>query len=490
MTRFLHAGRNSYALVTGPSDGIGLAIARALAKSVFNIIIHGRNGKKLADIAKAISEQFPGIRIVRAVAAVTNARPATEQVVKAVATDGKEGRKLTVPTDSIGVMVISNAISSAALTTPQHAGGSPMINVGSYAGVFGLANINTYCGSKVFNHMFSEPLSAGSKVNKTDIEIVGMLVAEVETSGNPGDQPDFSTLTPGEMAEAILELRIKIYALCLDWNDINTHLRNLKRNVPSVQDAEKARRQCTLDLDSECHWCRNSPHMLHTRPASGKACLHGYRDSLLTEICPGRKTPSLLLVCKQITNEALGELMKKPLVLDWPYPLYGHPDLVAVFPLNHFINPRTLRKVPLLKIRTTIGHVYREVVQYDSGADLLGSWAHLQIMLKSEESDGIFRRPDLEIEMVDDSDEIATDTGILPFGVAWSTADAASFVKRIVLSLMTLWTMEYLRTSDQTSTSETVLEAGERVLEEWEKAPRTAFSGDMFCSDPAGHQPL
>ncbi|KAE9985795.1 hypothetical protein EG328_006916 [Venturia inaequalis] len=286
------------------------------------------------------------------------------------------------------------------------------------------------------------------------------------------------------------ELRIKIYALCLDWNDINTHLRNLKRNVPSVQDAEKARRQCTLDLDSECHWCRNSPHMLHTRPASGKACLHGYRDSLLTEICPGRKTPSLLLVCKQITNEALGELMKKPLVLDWPYPLYGHPDLVAVFPLNHFINPRTLRKVPLLKIRTTIGHVYREVVQYDSGADLLGSWAHLQIMLKSEESDGIFRRPDLEIEMVDDSDEIATDTGILPFGVAWSTADAASFVKRIVLSLMTLWTMEYLRTSDQTSTSETVLEAGERVLEEWEKAPRTAFSGDMFCSDPAGHQPL
>lgn len=123
MTRFLHAGRNSYALVTGPSDGIGLAIARALAKSVFNIIIHGRNGKKLADIAKAISEQFPGIRIVRAVAAVTNARPATEQVVKAVATDGKEGRKLTVPTDSIGVMVISNAISSAALTTPQHAGG-------------------------------------------------------------------------------------------------------------------------------------------------------------------------------------------------------------------------------------------------------------------------------------------------------------------------------------------------------------------------------
>ncbi|TID20887.1 Tyrosinase [Venturia nashicola] len=285
------------------------------------------------------------------------------------------------------------------------------------------------------------------------------------------------------------ELRIAIYDLCLDWNDINTHLRNLKRNLPSVQDAEKARQQSSRDLDSECHWCRNSPQMHHIRPTSAKACLHGYRDSLLKEICPRRKTPSLLVVCKQITDEALGELTKRPLVLDWPYPLYGHPDLVPVFPLNHFINPRTLRKVPHLTIRTTTAHVFREVVQYTSGADLLGSWSHLQIMLKSEVSDGTMRKPDLEIEMVDDSEDIATDTGMLPYGVSWSTDDASCFIKRIVLSLMTIWTMEYLRTSDLTSSKETLLEAGAKGLEEWEKAPRVTFPGDMFCSNPAAHHP-
>lgn len=111
-------------------------------------------------------------------------------------------------------------------------------------------------------------------------------------------------------------------------------------------------------------------------------------------------------------------------------------------------------------------------------------------MLKSEDSDGTLRKPDLEIEIADDSADITTDTGILPHGVAWSTADASSFVKRTVLSLMTMWTMEYLRTSDSTSTKEMLLEVGARELEWWEQAPNCTFPGDMFCSDPAAHHPL
>jgi hypothetical protein len=285
------------------------------------------------------------------------------------------------------------------------------------------------------------------------------------------------------------ELRVTIYNLSLDWNDVNTHLRNLKRHLPTVKDAENARQQSERDLDGECWWCRNSLQIYHVQqinqPAQATACLHEYRDSLLEKWCPGRKTPSLLLVCKQITNEALGELTKKPLVLDWPYPLYGFQEMTPVFPLNNFINPRTLRKVPHLTIRTTIGHVYREVAHYTSGADLLGSWNYLQMMLKSEESDGTLRKPDLEIEMVDDSADIASATGILPYGVAWSTADAASFVKRTVLSLMTMWTMEYLRTSDQTSTKETVVPPKE--IEGWEKAPKISYRSDLFSSDPSNH---
>lgn len=231
LPRYRHAGRNSYALVTGSSDGIGLATARALAKSGFNVIIHGRNPEKLAAIANAMAKEFPAIKTVPVVADATNARPAVEQVAKAIATIEKEGGKLTVLVNNIGGMAMFNANPHAALIdTPLESIGkqvglnavfptmltrallpnlmantpSLVINVGSYAGVFGFANISVYCGSKAFNHMFSKSLSAEFKLSKTAIEVIGVIVAQVETAGNPSDKPGFSVLTPDEMAESIL----------------------------------------------------------------------------------------------------------------------------------------------------------------------------------------------------------------------------------------------------------------------------------------------
>ncbi|TID20888.1 hypothetical protein E2P81_ATG05518 [Venturia nashicola] len=232
LPRYLHAGKHSYALVTGSSDGIGLATARALAKRGFNVIIHGRNREKLAGIANSMAEEFPTIKTVTVVADATNARPASELVAKAIATVEEEGGKLTVLVNNIGGMSMFNANPHAALIdTPVELIGkqvdlnavfptmltrallpnlmantpSLVINVGSYAGVLGLANLSTYTGSKAFNHMFSKSLSAEFKLSKTAIEVIGILVAQVETSGNPSNKPDFSTLTPDEMAESILD---------------------------------------------------------------------------------------------------------------------------------------------------------------------------------------------------------------------------------------------------------------------------------------------
>lgn len=231
LPQYLHAGKNSYALVTGSSDGIGLATARALAKSGFNVILHGRNPEKLSDIAKTMSEEFPAIRTVTVAADATNALPAVVQIAKAVEAVEKAGGKLVVLINNIGGMAMFNANPHAALIdTPVELIGkqvdlnavfpamltrallpnlmantpSLMINIGSYAGVFGLANISTYCGSKAFNHMFSKSLSAEFKLSKTAIEVVGIIVAQVETAGNPSNKPDFSTLTPDEMAQSIL----------------------------------------------------------------------------------------------------------------------------------------------------------------------------------------------------------------------------------------------------------------------------------------------
>lgn len=263
---------------------------------------------------------------------------------------------------------------------------------------------------------------------------------------------------------------------------MNTHLRNLKRNLPSVEDVEKARQQSGRDLDRDCWWCEKSLRIRHIpfiRPAHATACLHAYRERILTRFCPHRTTPALLLVCKQITAEALFELRKEPLVLDWPYPLYGHPDLIPVFPLNHFINPRTLRQVPTLKIKTTALHILQELVRFPSGIHLLGSWSALQTMLKSEDSDRSSVKPGLEIEIVDDTADIL-----------WakpSSSLGSRFVTSIVLNLMEMWKVEQLRSKANTSRTDMLLPPTE--LEEWEKAPRRRYKYDKFSLIPSAHYP-
>ena len=49
---------NTFALVTGASSGIGLEIARSLAKRGYNIILTARSEDKLKAIAKEISDNF------------------------------------------------------------------------------------------------------------------------------------------------------------------------------------------------------------------------------------------------------------------------------------------------------------------------------------------------------------------------------------------------------------------------------------------------
>ena len=44
------------ALVTGSSDGLGLAMARGLAAAGAGIVLNGRDEKKLASVAKSFAE--------------------------------------------------------------------------------------------------------------------------------------------------------------------------------------------------------------------------------------------------------------------------------------------------------------------------------------------------------------------------------------------------------------------------------------------------
>ncbi|KAI1385872.1 NAD(P)-binding protein [Hypoxylon trugodes] len=52
-------GEAPWALVTGASDGIGRAYARELAANGFNVVLHGRNEKKLRKVKSELRAAFP-----------------------------------------------------------------------------------------------------------------------------------------------------------------------------------------------------------------------------------------------------------------------------------------------------------------------------------------------------------------------------------------------------------------------------------------------
>ncbi|OAP65132.1 hypothetical protein AYL99_01104 [Fonsecaea erecta] len=54
-----HHGTDPWALITGASDGIGLAFVNAFAQRGFNVVLHGRNGAKLDKIVAGLKTQYP-----------------------------------------------------------------------------------------------------------------------------------------------------------------------------------------------------------------------------------------------------------------------------------------------------------------------------------------------------------------------------------------------------------------------------------------------
>lgn len=55
-------GKDSWALITGSTDGIGLCFAEQLAKRGFNVIVTGRDSAKVERVTKDLESRFPKIK--------------------------------------------------------------------------------------------------------------------------------------------------------------------------------------------------------------------------------------------------------------------------------------------------------------------------------------------------------------------------------------------------------------------------------------------
>jgi 17beta-estradiol 17-dehydrogenase / very-long-chain 3-oxoacyl-CoA reductase len=216
LSRYHHGPSKPRALITGASDGIGLALAQELASHGFSLILHGRNTSKLTHVQSDLIKLYPSIAVQTWVSnAMSSAAIEQTDLQKIVA-----GLNLTVLVNNVGKggaartaneiddIININLRFAAHLTQyllPKLASHSPslILNVGSSAEL-GSPWISIYSGAKAFITSWSKALAAEMKAEELDIEVLCLKVSEVNTVGSPAKE-GLTVIAPKPYARMCLD---------------------------------------------------------------------------------------------------------------------------------------------------------------------------------------------------------------------------------------------------------------------------------------------
>ncbi|KDQ60065.1 hypothetical protein JAAARDRAFT_32442 [Jaapia argillacea MUCL 33604] len=218
--RYRH-GEESWALVTGGSDGIGKGLCEVLASKGFNVFIHGRNQTKLVSVLEELKVTYPTRQFEVIVADATNPALASE-VAAAVAQ-----KNLTILINNAGYT--DTAIRAFVLTDHQEfdkaiAIGvgwithltrellpllmknepSLMVNVGSYVQSHPPPFLAVYSATKGYTLALTQSLRTEMQyTSHPNVEIQYHEIHSVSTHSNR-KAPGLTRPTAHRMAEAIV----------------------------------------------------------------------------------------------------------------------------------------------------------------------------------------------------------------------------------------------------------------------------------------------
>jgi len=212
-------GANSYAFVTGASDGIGKEFCRQLALKNFNIILLARNQKKLEEAAADIKKVNPKIdvRIVAADLSKSYQDGFFDEIYNQVkdldisilinnAGVDCYDKFLDLDAEQLKNMIYINCLPPVLLTKkllpkiqarPKKGG---VINVSSGAAIVPLAYYSTYTGTKALVDMFTRSIAD----EFPDIDIMSLKPFDVSTKMIYNREPDIMTITIEECVRGAL----------------------------------------------------------------------------------------------------------------------------------------------------------------------------------------------------------------------------------------------------------------------------------------------
>jgi 17beta-estradiol 17-dehydrogenase / very-long-chain 3-oxoacyl-CoA reductase len=181
----------AYAVVTGATDGIGKAVAMELAGRGFNIVLHGRNNKKLQTVKGEIENAHSGRQVVTIVHdAGANSRldiSAIKSLPISVLVNnvgGAEPKSLAQSSSAqIDETINLNTLFPTHLTCdllPHLMRPALILNVSSYVSVFPPPYLAAYAGAKAFVTAFSNSLSREVE----SVETISLITGSVHSAGN------------------------------------------------------------------------------------------------------------------------------------------------------------------------------------------------------------------------------------------------------------------------------------------------------------------
>ena len=200
--RYRH--QDGWALVTGATEGIGKALARELALRGFNVVVHGRNLRKLETLTSELSKEFSALKFRSVVADVTLIGQESKKQIEQIVND-LEDVNLTVLVNNVGGTPSSivprfkpldqttfsenddtlamnvgfpTQLTTALLPSLIKHQPSLIITLGSMAD-YGNPWISIYSGSKAFLLSWCRALAREMKLEGRDIEVLGILTGEV-----------------------------------------------------------------------------------------------------------------------------------------------------------------------------------------------------------------------------------------------------------------------------------------------------------------------